>query len=578
LGGAVVFGAFAAASWPLLRDARAWVRILGPALAWAGIEWLAVRPVASFPVTAGALIIDSPALPVAQIAGVHGLSFLLVLSAASVADALSRGLTPTRLLSAAAPAVLSLGLGAALAAMPPAPTGTVRYRAIQPNIPFELSSGSWLAPSHRGQLRDGFAAQIRAAAASDAELVLWPEGAEMLSAFEPERTHRWLPELYGGPAFLVSSTDLSPTGERRNRVWGFQGDAASQVYQKTWLVPVAERDYQPGTDAHGVFRTAAGNVGALVCFETCFPDPARRRIDDGASLLFSSTNDGAFDRTGVPLWHRAAAFLRAAETGRTVLHVSNRGPSSEIDATGRLLRELPFGRTGLLEGRADLHGHRTIFVAWGHLFAPLALVVLLVLLVLRRPVAAPAATPLGWRGTLVIAMAPLVGIGVVGASVRHASDGALGLADLRGPTLATPPLFAPEGLQQTPNTCGPAVLAYLLSYLGDPVNEDEILRHVTVHPRGTTLRDLRDAAVQLGYRARGEHVDYAELVAAPLPRLAHFDDAHYVAVLRADADGVDLFDPLIGVVRLARTDFVRRWTGNILAVEPAELTPDSQRP
>jgi len=576
LGGAVVFAAFAAVAAPLLRDARRGVRVVGPALAWIAVEWVATLPALSFPTTAGVLLERSPAVMLARVVGVHGLSFLLVLSSASVVEALRdrpqlqpivRGADAAL---AAAPALLALALGVVLGRAEPAPVRSVRYRAIQPAIPYQHSGRSWFNPSRRIDIRDDFATEVRLASTSGVDLVLWPEGSEMISAFRPADTRRWLPELYrGSPVYLVSSTDLAANGLFRNRVWAFDGEETPRVYQKQWLVPVAERQYEPGESPDGVLRTPVAAVGPLVCFESCFPEPSRRQAAAGATLLFASVSDAAFRETALPLWHRAAATLRAVETGRTVLYVSNRGPSAEIDPLGRVRRTLPFGRRGLLEGEAQVYDGLTPFVQWGY-WLPLLAYPLLALVLVRAPprveVAASAASPGSWA--LGVASGCALGVALIAVSVRLSSAATLGLGTLWvfGPVPAES--FAAEQLQQSPNTCGPTALAYLLSYLGDPVTERDIAERVTLRPDGTTLRDLRDAATALGYRARGESRTYDGLAASPLPLIAHLTDAHYVVVLGADREGVRMFDPLEGLVRVDRLQFAQHWSGNVLVVEP----------
>src|SRR5690606_33715136 len=141
----------------------------------------------------------------------------------------------------------------------------------------------------------------------------------------------------------------------------------------------------------GVLETRAARVGPLVCFEACFPSPARRQTAAGADVLFASANDGAFGDTAVPLFHRNLVTLRAVETGRTVLFVSNRGPSAEIDARGRVVRELPLGGRGVLEGEATLRTDRTPFVRFGGILHLALFVGLGALAFAVRPVRPPAA-------------------------------------------------------------------------------------------------------------------------------------------------------------------------------------------
>jgi ATP-binding cassette subfamily B protein RaxB len=121
-------------------------------------------------------------------------------------------------------------------------------------------------------------------------------------------------------------------------------------------------------------------------------------------------------------------------------------------------------------------------------------------------------------------------------------------------------------LQTQPNSCGPAALAYLLSYLGLDARESDFLQAATLGPAGASMADLAGLARRLGLQAWGERQNYAALHETTKPAIAHVGGDHFVVVLASDAASVDLFDPRRGYVRLARAAFERVWGGNVLVV------------
>lgn len=80
-------------------------------------------------------------------------------------------------------------------------------------------------------------------------------------------------------------------------------------------------------------------IGTLVCFESCFPEPARSLKKQGAQILFIVTNDEYFKGTNAPWEHATMAVLRAAENQIPVAQVANGGYTLRIDEQGRILHQ-----------------------------------------------------------------------------------------------------------------------------------------------------------------------------------------------------------------------------------------------
>ncbi|MER7703097.1 apolipoprotein N-acyltransferase [Kitasatospora sp. NPDC097605] len=89
-------------------------------------------------------------------------------------------------------------------------------------------------------------------------------------------------------------------------------------------------------------------VGALICFESAFPDMARTAARDGARVLVYQSSTSTFQRTWAPEQHVSLAAIRAAETGRPAVQASLTGVSAAFDAQGRELARLGTDDTGAL--------------------------------------------------------------------------------------------------------------------------------------------------------------------------------------------------------------------------------------
>lgn len=130
--------------------------------------------------------------------------------------------------------------------------------------------------------------------------------------------------------------------------------------------------------------------------------------------------------------------------------------------------------------------------------------------------------------------------------------------------------------QRAELTCGPAALASLLTfYFEDPAGEDEMAKlSGTYEQLGTSMLGLRNACRAKGYAAAGYRMSLAELAKTlrqtELPVLVHYREPlqHFVLVVAMEGDYVLVSDPASGSVTVETQDFVRRWSGAVLVVQP----------
>jgi apolipoprotein N-acyltransferase len=132
--------------------------------------------------------------------------------------------------------------------------------------------------------------------------------------------------------------------------------------QLGWLTKIskaASSNMIPGTGAHTLTVTTTPNgqpltIGALICFESAFPDMSRVETDQGAQLIVYQSSTPTFQGTWGPDQHASLAALRAAETGRPVVQAALTGDSVAYDARGRELAWLGQPQHGVVTVRLDL--------------------------------------------------------------------------------------------------------------------------------------------------------------------------------------------------------------------------------
>ncbi|MGP8106661.1 MAG: apolipoprotein N-acyltransferase, partial [Desulfobaccales bacterium] len=194
-----------------------------------------------------------------------------------------------------------------------------------------------------------------------AQLIAWPEAAMpffFLRTPDLDAQVRDIAKESGGSLlFGAPAWELTAEGERYfNRAYLLspQGEVLGH-YDKAHLVPYGEyvplRRFMPfiGKMVPMVGDFAEGPVGAtlslpdgvalgpLVCYESIFPNLSRAEVANGARLLVNITNDAWFGKTAAAYQHLSMAVLRCVENHVCLARAANTGISAFIDAQGRIL-------------------------------------------------------------------------------------------------------------------------------------------------------------------------------------------------------------------------------------------------
>ena len=309
-----------------------------------------------------------PVIQAADITGVYGVSFLIVLVNVAAAEFIMnrKNYVPV----AAALLVLSLTLGYGFVKLhAPAQTGGIAVSVVQGNIEQDKK---W-DPAYQSEVLGTYKRLTTEAMAQHPDLVIWPETATPFyfnggSAGERTLTadlvafvkQNHTPLLFGSPTYEVKS-NRHIIG--RNSAFLLSGDGRLEAtYHKMHLVPFGEYvplkkvlffvekmvqaigDFQGG-DEYTVMTVPYGEpnnrketkLSTVICYEIIFPDLVRRFVKDGASVLTTITNDAWFGRTAAPYQHFSMAVFRAVENHVPVARAANTGISGFIDAQGRVL-------------------------------------------------------------------------------------------------------------------------------------------------------------------------------------------------------------------------------------------------
>lgn len=369
-----------------------------------------------------------PLVQVASVAGVPGLSFLVALGNAGIAEAihrLSRGLG----LRAAGRALLlplliggaALSLGRSMLQGPGAGTESLaRIGHRQPGLTVALVQAN-LPPAFRWTRTDAEARLLahlretrRAVHARSVDLVLWPEHALGLYLDREPGVAGMLAELArsAGAELLVGAPRWTPAGTF-NTAWLLDRRGRPIAhYDKRRLVPFAEAPlvgggpdrepsarpvaFTPGQGATPLPATVP--LATTICQEGLYPEIVHQAVRAGGAVLVNLANDGWLDfGPGVgSRQHAAMTKLRAVESRRWLVRVATTGISMVVDPWGRVTAELPPGVAGTLTAAVAPRYDLTLYVRWGDAGVAIALLLLVALAVRpagrarrRPPVEAP---------------------------------------------------------------------------------------------------------------------------------------------------------------------------------------------
>ena len=120
----------------------------------------------------------------------------------------------------------------------------------------------------------------------------------------------------------------------------------------TWFKPFLDipfSDVTAGPAAQAPLTAQGIKVGLLICYEIAYAGYTWQQAH-AADLLVVLTDDSWFNEIA-SAQHLQIARLRALETQRDIVFVSNGGPSAFIKPNGKIETQLAYGKSGVLSGK-----------------------------------------------------------------------------------------------------------------------------------------------------------------------------------------------------------------------------------
>ena len=381
--------------------------ILSAPLLWTILEFLRSHILTGFPWEnlAYSQYLFSRIIQIADITGIYGISFAIIMVNAVFYDLLSIKNNKRRLLieSVVAGIVIFVILGYGHFRMDYIDTVSnkakrIEVALIQGNIDQNIKWNSL----YQSTTIDIYRTLSLASGLARGGLIVWPETA---APFYFQRNDDFQARvvnvaktagaslLFGSPSYeeekgnmyyMNSAYLLSPDGISYGR------------YDKVHLVPYGEyvplRSLFPfiGKLVAGVgdFRSGVGykplrsdgiSLGVLICYEGIFPEAARQYKQDQAELLVNITNDAWFGASSAPYQHLSMTIFRAIENRLSIVRSANTGISAIIAPTGVIISKTPLFERTILKGSAIIIDEKTFYTAYGDVFVYLCAVVMCIL-------------------------------------------------------------------------------------------------------------------------------------------------------------------------------------------------------
>lgn len=231
----------------------------------------------------------------------------------------------------------------------PEPEGRMRVAVVQPGVINGVGGADKRLAREEELTRD--------LAGQDLDLVVWGEssvGYDLAQRPDVARRIAALSRDVGAgilvnvdarrsdqPGIFKSSVLVGPegtTGDRYDKMrlvpFGEYVPARSLLGWATSVGKAAGEDRRRG-ERPVVMDVGDGlKVGPLVCFESAFPDMSRHLTREGAQLLLAQSSTSTFQSSWAPEQHASLAAVRAAETGRPMVHATLTGVSAVYGPDG----------------------------------------------------------------------------------------------------------------------------------------------------------------------------------------------------------------------------------------------------
>jgi apolipoprotein N-acyltransferase len=340
-----------------------------------------------------------PAIQIADITGVYGVTALVVLVNATLALAILQFRSADKqllrpLIIASSIIIVAFGYGFVQLSLGDGGEDEFQVALIQD----DLDNGGRLS-TDQNALFEYYVDASRQAAAEGADVILWGEGSllfldmwgeadgtpggfyEQYVLSLPKDDNFWL--LMGSNDYIAEEQTISniaitiapdndgkPSGRyAKNHLTPF-GEYVPFTFIFGWVSKmVPEISSFVAGESLNTMPLMQGRVGTAICYEIIFPDLVRRFAYQGATVLATISNDAWFGRSAANDQHFDNAIMRAVENRRYLLRCAVSGVSGIVTPTGNVTARSETYIKETVTGSAAMRRDVTFYSAFGDVFA-----------------------------------------------------------------------------------------------------------------------------------------------------------------------------------------------------------------
>ncbi len=392
---ALFYALWAAAAWGLSRRVTGGWLILGVSGAWVVMEWLRSVGTLSFPwaQVAYSQYKFLPLIQISEVTGALGVSFLVLLMNASIADwwrnRQQSNYPRWAYLCLAIVGLLSLVGIARLSAL--GDGKPIDVAIMQGNFDYKNGGGE---PFQKIRTYRALTQAAYESASPKPQLYVWAETAAPGDAFNDYGARSALQDLsdHYHAALLTGSRIVDGTVETNSALLFTPSGLRPQRFDKVGIVPFGEfipfraqipanlqkqfqffeSDLTPGRNVAPMPFVAPDigsvSLGPFICYESVYPHYTRTMTALGANLLVTPSHDSWFCSRAAMEQHLGIVVFRAIENRRDVARSTTDGISAAIDGRGRILARAPLNSACFLLQRLHLRSTITLYTRFGDWF------------------------------------------------------------------------------------------------------------------------------------------------------------------------------------------------------------------
>jgi len=337
-----------------------------------------------------------------DITGVYGVSFLIVMVNASIADIIEDKKKYFGLIASLIVVLLAMAYGSVKQHKSEG-SGEMTIAVIQGNIEQDKK---W-DPAYQADTIAVYKRLTEKAIEQHPDLIIWPETSTpfyFMGARESDHVltldliafvkKMKVALLFGSPTFEIKQ-NKTIIGRNSAFLLSPEGSIVGS-YHKIHLVPFGEYiplktvlffidkmvaaigDFQSGSEftvipipmrmeRQGQHLNA--KIGVVICYEIIFPDLVRQFVKQGANIIATITNDAWFGVSAAPHQHFSMAVFRAVENRVPVARAANTGVSGFIDEKGNILDASKIFTEGFFTHKIVPGTKKTFYTCYGDLFS-----------------------------------------------------------------------------------------------------------------------------------------------------------------------------------------------------------------